>query len=170
MLVYYYAKSRRLTPLKKIIINFLKGVFALNARNSSQNQAKKGAYKKTLKAHLPYGMLPTKKWLREHELSAHAIDNAVKTETLLLLTSGVYSQYSRNLRWEGAVASLQRMELDDIDDEVTVPPTHPRRRCNGFGIIRLFTVLIYGEFTDYPSVFTKQVAYMAASYVVAIQV
>jgi putative lipase involved disintegration of autophagic bodies len=99
-------------------------VFALNASKSSQNQEKKGAYKKTLKALLPYGMLATKKWLREHELSAHAIDNAVKTETLLLLTSGVYSQYSRNLRWEGAVASLQRMELDDIDDELTVPPTH----------------------------------------------
>jgi hypothetical protein len=124
MLVYYYSKYRRLTPLKKIIINFLKGIFALNASKSSQNQAKKGAYKKILKSLLPYGMLATKTWLRMHGLSSHAIDNAVKSETLLLLASGVYSQYNRNLRWEGVVASLQRMELDDINDELTVPPTH----------------------------------------------
>lgn len=63
-----------------------------------------------LKALLPYGMLATKKWLSEQGLSAHALDNAVKTETLLLLATGVYSQYSRSLSWEGVVASMQRME------------------------------------------------------------
>ena len=38
------------------------------------------------------------------------LDNAVKTETLLLLATGVYSQYSRSVSWEGVVASMQRME------------------------------------------------------------
>ncbi|MAZ65550.1 MAG: hypothetical protein CMF25_00375 [Kangiellaceae bacterium] len=55
-------------------------------------------------------MLATKKWLAEQGLSAHALDNAVKTDTLLLLATGVYSQYSRSVSWEGVVASMQRME------------------------------------------------------------
>ena len=76
----------------------------------SKDEGVKGAYKEPLKALLPYGMLATKKWLADQGLSAHAIDNAVKTETLLLLATGVYSQYSRSVGWEGIVASIQRME------------------------------------------------------------
>lgn len=78
-----------------------------------QDDGVKGAYRQSLKALLPYGMLATKKWLAEQGLSAHAIDNAVKTETLLLLATGVYSQYSRSVSWEGVVASMQRMEKGD---------------------------------------------------------
>ena len=80
---------------------------------TSYDDVAKGAYKQSLKALLPYGMLATKKWLAERGLSAHAIDNAVKTETLLLLATGVYSQYSRSLSWEGLVASMQRMDVND---------------------------------------------------------
>lgn len=86
---------------------------------TSQDDAVKGAYKQSLKVVLPYGMLATKKWLAEQGLSAHAIDNAVKTETLLLLATGVYSQYSRSVGWEGVVASLQRMEKAE---GLSVPP------------------------------------------------
>ena len=75
-----------------------------------QEDLAKGAYKQSLKTLLPYGMLATKKWLAEQGLSAHSLDNAVKTDTLLLLATGVYSQYSRSVSWEGAVASMQRME------------------------------------------------------------
>ncbi|AMK00347.1 hypothetical protein AVL55_05585 [Alteromonas macleodii] len=77
---------------------------------TSQEDVAKGAYKQSLKTLLPYGMLATKKWLAEQGLSSHALDNAVKTDTLLLLATGVYSQYSRSLSWEGVVASMQRME------------------------------------------------------------
>lgn len=86
---------------------------------TSQDDGVKGNYKQSLKALLPYGMLATKKWLAEQGLSAHAIDNAVKTETLLRLATGVYSQYSRSVSWEGVVASLQRMEKDE---GANVPP------------------------------------------------
>ncbi|WP_299196164.1 type IV toxin-antitoxin system AbiEi family antitoxin domain-containing protein [uncultured Amphritea sp.] len=79
---------------------------------------KKNGYKERLKVLLPYGMLATKKWLASQGLSNHALDNAVKTKTLLLLTSGVYSQYSRSIRWEGVIASLQRME------KASVPAVH----------------------------------------------
>ena len=79
----------------------LKRVLRLVNSTTSHDDVAKGDYKKSLKALLPYGMLATKKWLAEQGLSAHAIDTAVKTETLLLLATGVYSQYSRSLSWEG---------------------------------------------------------------------
>jgi len=77
---------------------------------SSLSYAAKGADRQSLKTILPYGMLVTRKWLLAQGLSAHALDNAVKTETLLPLATGVYSQYSRSLSWEGVVASMQHME------------------------------------------------------------
>lgn len=86
---------------------------------TSQEYVAKGAYKQSLKTLLPYGMLATKKWLAEQGLGSHALDNAVKTEALLLLATGVYSQYSRSLSWEGVVASMQRMENAEGSD---LPP------------------------------------------------
>jgi hypothetical protein len=86
---------------------------------ASQDDGVKGAYKQPLKTLLHYGMLATKKWLAEQGLSAHALDNAVKTETLLLLATGVYSQYSRSVSWEGVIASMQRMEKDSSEH---IPP------------------------------------------------
>lgn len=80
----------------------------------------KESYKQTLKTLLPYGMLATKRWLAEQGLSAHSLDNAVKTDTLLLLATGVYSQYSRAVTWEGVVASMQRMMDKGVGDQL--PP------------------------------------------------
>ena len=82
---------------------------------ATQDDSVKKAYKQALKALLPYGMLATKKWLAEQGLSVHAIDNAVKTDTLLPLAKGVYSQYSRSVSWEGVIASMQRMDVNKAD-------------------------------------------------------
>jgi len=84
-------------------------------------ESSKGTVKQTLKELLPYGLLATKKWLAAQGLSDHALDNAVKSETLLSLANGVYSQYTRNIRWEGVVASLQQMSVKNNDP---VPPMH----------------------------------------------
>ncbi|MBQ0535539.1 type IV toxin-antitoxin system AbiEi family antitoxin [Providencia huaxiensis] len=86
----------------------------------SQRETVKESYKQSLKTLLPYGMLATKKWLAEQGLSAHALDNAVKTDTLLPLAIGVYSQYSRTVTWEGVVASMQRMMNKSTDEQL--PP------------------------------------------------
>lgn len=86
---------------------------------TSQNSTPKGAYKQSLKELLPYGMVATKKWLAAQGLSRHALDNGVKTGTLLPMATGVYSQYSRAVGWAGVVASLQLMEKGK-DSEV--PP------------------------------------------------
>lgn len=82
--------------------------------------AKKRPYRQQLSGLLPYGMLATKKWLKEQGLTTHTVDNAVKTETLLPLAAGVYCQYSRSLNWEGVVASMQRMQRKDADSLPTV--------------------------------------------------
>lgn len=87
--------------------------------NSKEGIAK-GTYKKLLKELLPYSMLATRKWLAANGLSVHAIDNAVKTENLLLLATGVYSQYSRSISWEGVVASMQGMAVDSNDTTPSV--------------------------------------------------
>jgi hypothetical protein len=91
----------------------------LGKTTSSQDGVSKSDYKESLKTLLPYRMLATKRWLAEQGLSAHALDNAVKSQTLLPLATGVYSQYSRSVNWEGVVASMQRMEREDSE---AVPP------------------------------------------------
>ena len=94
-----------------------------------EDSVAKETYKQSLKVLLPYGMLATKKWLAAQGLSAHALDNAVKTDTLLLLATGVYSQYSRSISWEGVVASMQRMAVENkadnnksVDNKSLLPP------------------------------------------------
>lgn len=82
-----------------------------NKQNSKPSRGTKGPDRKQQLAQLlPYGLLGTKKWLLSQGLSVHAIDNAVKSATLLSLASGVFSQYTRNLTWHGVVASIQRMD------------------------------------------------------------
>ena len=58
---------------------------------------------------LPFGLLATRQWLLHQGVSLHCLDNAIKSQKLLPLATGVYTQYSAPLRWEGVVASLQRM-------------------------------------------------------------
>lgn len=67
-----------------------------------------------LKELLPVGMLGTKQWLIAQELNPHFVDNAVRSQTLLPLATGVFSQFSRKLSWQGVVASLQRMSETPI--------------------------------------------------------
>lgn len=76
--------------------------------------------KEQLNALLPYGMLATRKWLIERGFSSHSLDNGVKSGKLLQLTSGVYSQFTTNLRWEGVVASIQRIQATPLATEVHV--------------------------------------------------
>ena len=62
-----------------------------------------------LKTLLPPGMAATKQWLINQSLNQHFVDNAVRSKTLLPLANGVFTQFSEQLDWKGAVASLQRM-------------------------------------------------------------
>lgn len=62
-----------------------------------------------LKDLLPVSMVATKPWLLDQGLNLHFVDNAIRSRTLLPLTSGVYTLYEKSVRWPGVVASLQRM-------------------------------------------------------------
>jgi hypothetical protein len=64
-----------------------------------------------LKLILPAGLLATKPWLVAQGLNPHFIDNAVKSQTLLILTPGVYVREASQVNWKGVVTSLQRMSL-----------------------------------------------------------
>lgn len=67
-----------------------------------------------LKTLLPPELLATKQWLVSQGLNPHFVDNAVKSKTLLPLTSGVFTQFSDSVGWQGVVASLQRMAATPI--------------------------------------------------------
>jgi hypothetical protein len=62
-----------------------------------------------LKKLLPVSMVATKQWLLDQGLTLHFVDNAVRSQTLLPLASGVYALHEKSVRWPGVLASLQRM-------------------------------------------------------------
>jgi hypothetical protein len=63
---------------------------------------------------LPYGVVATRKWLSSQGMSRHAIDNALKSNRLKSLSTGVFSRYDTPLSWQGVVYSLQHMSNDPI--------------------------------------------------------
>ena len=65
--------------------------------------------RKQLQKLLPLNMLATKSWLVTQGLNLHFLDNAVRSQTLIPITAGVYMRQEAKLSWKGIVASLQRM-------------------------------------------------------------
>lgn len=65
-----------------------------------------------LAALIPYGLLATRSWLMDKGLARHSLDNLVKSGQLVSLAPGVYKRPETPLKWQGAVASLQRMGGD----------------------------------------------------------
>ena len=69
----------------------------------------------TLAQLVPFGMIATKKWLLSEGLSRHSIDNALKSQKLTSLATGVYARKGIPITWEGVVCSLQHMSEQVID-------------------------------------------------------
>ena len=65
--------------------------------------------RKQLQTLLPIGMVATKSWLQSKGLNLHFVDNAIRSNTLVPLASGVYKRTDSHITWQGVVASLQRM-------------------------------------------------------------
>ena len=63
---------------------------------------------------VPYGFLVTRSWLVTQGLERHGIDNLVKSQQLIALSSGVYTRPETALKWQGLVCSLQRMGSDVV--------------------------------------------------------
>lgn len=70
--------------------------------------------RKKLQDLLPLSMVATKQWLRHQGLSLHFLDNAIRSQTLIPLATGVYTLYGQSINWPGIVASLQRMSEKPI--------------------------------------------------------
>jgi len=70
--------------------------------------------RKRLREVLPLDMVATKPWLEAQGLNLHFLDNAVRSQTLVPLATGVYVRQEARLSWKGIVASLQRMSHTPI--------------------------------------------------------
>lgn len=64
--------------------------------------------RKELSRLLPEGGILTRTWLLDHGFSRHAIDNLVKSDQLIALSSGVYSKWDSHPTWQGLVYFLQQ--------------------------------------------------------------
>ena len=64
---------------------------------------------------MPEGFITTHKWLMEHNLSSHAIDNLVKSNQLESISKGVYVRNVGKITWQSVVFSLQSvLKLDFV--------------------------------------------------------
>ncbi|WP_130734001.1 type IV toxin-antitoxin system AbiEi family antitoxin [Flavobacterium sp. J27] len=63
---------------------------------------------------MPEGLITTRKWLMENNLSRHAIDNLVKSDQLQLISKGIYVRNSSKITWQSLVYSLQTILKTDF--------------------------------------------------------
>ena len=70
--------------------------------------------KSQLKDLLPYGMVATRKWLLSQGVNGHLLDNALKSEKIQLLATGVYARIDAPISGRIAYYSLQKMSEQDI--------------------------------------------------------
>jgi hypothetical protein len=63
--------------------------------------------RKLLASLVPDQVIVSKKWLMQHRLGVHAIDNLVKARQLQAVTNGVYTNGNPPTSWEAIVYSLQ---------------------------------------------------------------
>lgn len=54
---------------------------------------------------MPEGVITTRKWLMENNLSHHAIDNLVKSNQLESISKGVYVRNKTKITWQSVVYS-----------------------------------------------------------------
>lgn len=57
-----------------------------------------------------HGQLVTRQWLLSQGINEHALDNAVKSNRLKVLTRGVLTRYEVPITWQGVAASLNRID------------------------------------------------------------
>jgi hypothetical protein len=63
----------------------------------------------SLESALPLGLIATRKSLLAQGMSAHKLDNALKSGKLIALAPAVYARSGLPVAWQGLVVSLQRL-------------------------------------------------------------
>jgi len=63
---------------------------------------------------MPEGVVTTRTWLIENNLSRHAIDNLVKSNQLESISNGVYVRNRAKITWQSIVFSLQSVLKTDF--------------------------------------------------------
>lgn len=60
---------------------------------------------------MPYGYITTRQTLRDAGFAVHQIDNLLKAQNIIAVSSGVYRSPETTISWEGMVASLQKLQF-----------------------------------------------------------
>lgn len=68
----------------------------------------------SLESALPLGLLATRKNLLAHGVSAHKLDNALKSGKLIPLAPAVYARSGLPVVWQGLVLGLQRLYPEGV--------------------------------------------------------
>jgi len=63
---------------------------------------------------MPEGIITTRKWLMERNLSRHAIDNLIKSKQLELLSNGIYVRNASKISWQSVIYTLQEILQTDL--------------------------------------------------------
>lgn len=63
---------------------------------------------------MPEGVIASRRWLMENNLSRHAIDNLVKSNQLESLSKGIYVRNATKITWQSVVYSLQSILNTDL--------------------------------------------------------
>lgn len=63
---------------------------------------------------MPEGALVTRSWLKDHNISNHAIDNLLKSNQLTTVKNGIYKREGSIVEWGDVVCFLQRAQKTDL--------------------------------------------------------
>lgn len=63
---------------------------------------------------MPEGVITSRKWLMDNNLTRHAIDNMVKSNQLEVISKGVYVRNRSKISWQSVVYSLQSILQTDL--------------------------------------------------------
>ena len=63
---------------------------------------------------MPEGVIATRRWLMENNLSRHAIDNLVKSNQLESISKGIYVRNATKITWQSVAYSLQSILNTDL--------------------------------------------------------
>ena len=72
------------------------------------------ARRKELYQIMPEGVIATRRWLMNNNLSRHAIDNLVKSNQLESISKGIYVRNATKITWQSVAYSLQSILNTDL--------------------------------------------------------
>ncbi|WP_231460658.1 MULTISPECIES: type IV toxin-antitoxin system AbiEi family antitoxin [unclassified Pedobacter] len=117
--IYMFRIFRRSSPKNSALINQIVYIYLSYRRSSPKtfkivNMPIDSKRRKNVFRLVPEGVLVSRKWLLDHELSNHAIDNLLKSNQLTTVKNGIYKREGSIVDWGDVVYFLQRAQKTDL--------------------------------------------------------